>query len=114
MSKYMPIVIFLLFHVLNQSIAGPQPSFDIEKLNIKVGMKRSVLESNIAKYSNLKSNYSAQHPTKLPTSKSYVIDTIILHIAYKNGTPAPYINNGGKTAHLKAIEQTVLSWGMDE
>ena len=78
-------------------------------------MKRSTLEKHIAKYIELKSNYSAQYPTESSTNATYVIKTINLHIQYREGAPAPYITNrDGSVTHLQPIEQTVLSWGIEE
>lgn len=77
MSKYALTLLIILTCVFNVCTVGSQPSFDIEKLSIEVGMKRSVLEKNIAKYIELKSDYSTQYPAESSTSITYVIKTII-------------------------------------
>ena len=115
MNKHVLTIIFMFFCVFGACLAGPQPSFDIEKLNIKVGMKRSILERNIKKYVELNSNYSEQYPTESPTNATYIINTINLHVTYKDGAPAPYTKNkDGSISHLLPIEQTVDSWSIDE
>ena len=115
MNKYAYTLYVLFMFALNVSVAGPQPSFDIQQLNIKVGMKRSELENKIAKYTVLKSDYSAQYPTESSTKATYTIKTVNLHVTYKEGAPAPYIkNNDGSIVHFQPIEQTVLTWGIDE
>jgi len=78
-------------------------------------MKRSVLESNIAKYIELESNYSSQNPTESSTSATYVIDSINLVVKYQAGLPAPYVmEKNGSITHFPPIEQTVLSWKIEK
>ena len=51
----------------------------------------------------------------LKTNAIYSIGAVNLHVIYKEGSPAPYANNeNGVTSHLKAIEQTVISWAVNE
>ena len=115
MSRYVITIIFSLTCLSNLCVAGPQPSFDIKKLNIKVGMKRSVLEKNIAIYTELKSDYSKQYPTESPTYADYVIKSINLSVIYKKGSPAPYVTNKDSSiSHLHAVEQTVINWNINE
>lgn len=78
-------------------------------------MTRSALETNIAKYTELKSDYSTQYPAESPTTATYIIKNVSLQVFYKEGLPAPYTtNNDGTITHQQPVEQTVLSWGVNE
>lgn len=115
MTRFSLTLIFMFTCTFSVCTAGPQPSFDIKKLDIKTGMKRSVLEKNIAKYAEIKSSYSAEYSTESPENATYVIKTTNLHVIYKEGVPASYkTNKDGIITHLKAIEQTVVAWSIDE